>query len=91
MDAYEMLDDVSALSDIYLDVGLNDKRVDYWHTAKFAAKYLSSEHSGMLLIRADDKIGHGAGSSTQQNIKRYVDLYSFMLNRSGHPDFQSQN
>ncbi len=90
MDAYEMLDDVSALSDIYLDVGLNDKRVDYWHTAKFAAKYLSSEHSGMLLIRADDKIGHGAGSSTQQNIKRYVDLYSFMLNRSGHPDFQSQ-
>lgn len=91
MDAYEMLDDVSALSDIYLDVGLNDKRVDYWHTAKFAAKYLSSEHSGMLLIRADDKIGHGAGSSTQQNIRRYVDLYSFMLNRSGHPDFQSKN
>lgn len=90
MDAYEMLDDVSALPDIYLDVGLNDKRVDYWHTAKFAAKYLSSEHSGMLLIRADDKIGHGAGSSTQQNIRRYVDLYSFMLNRSGHPDFQSQ-
>ncbi|GMM86777.1 prolyl oligopeptidase family serine peptidase [Pseudoalteromonas sp. MTN2-4] len=91
MDAYEMLDDVSALPDIYLDVGLNDKRVDYWHTAKFAAKYLSSEHSGMLLIRADDKIGHGAGSSTQQNIRRYVDLYSFMLNRSGHPDFQSKN
>lgn len=91
MDAYEMLNDVSALPDIYLDVGLNDKRVDYWHTAKFAAKYLSSEHSGMLLIRADDKIGHGAGSSTQQNIRRYVDLYSFMLNRSGHPDFQSQN
>ncbi|MEQ3515694.1 prolyl oligopeptidase family serine peptidase [Pseudoalteromonas sp. BZB3] len=90
MDAYEMLNDVSALPDIYLDVGLNDKRVDYWHTAKFAAKYLSSEHSGMLLIRADDKIGHGAGSSTQQNIRRYVDLYSFMLNRSGHPDFQSQ-
>lgn len=91
MDAYEMLDNVSALSDFYLNVGLNDKRVDYWHTAKFAAKYLSSEHSGMLLIRADDKIGHGTGSSTQQNIKRYVDLYSFMLNRSGHPDFQSQN
>lgn len=88
MDAYEWLNRAQAHPDIMLDVGLNDQRVELWGSGKFAARYQALDRGPLVLIRADVEAGHGIGSTKAQKVNRYTDVYTFMLNRSGHSDFQ---
>ncbi|WP_105168205.1 prolyl oligopeptidase family serine peptidase [Pseudoalteromonas sp. T1lg23B] len=88
MDAYEQLEHVTRYPDIMISVGLNDQRVELWQSGKFAARYVEQGKGDLLIIRANKKGGHGVGSSEQQSAKVYADVYAFMLNRAGHPDFQ---
>ncbi|WP_440055257.1 prolyl oligopeptidase family serine peptidase [Pseudoalteromonas sp. T1lg65] len=91
MDSYEQLNHAQRYPDIMLDVGLHDKRVSIWHSGKFAARYTEKGRGGVIAIRADAKSGHGLGGGTvSQKAKKYADIFAFMLNRSGHPEFQAK-
>jgi len=72
-----------------LTIGLNDRRVAPWMSAKFAARALArfGDHH-LVLIRSDADAGHGIGSTRDQVIEERADIYAFFMNRFGIADFQ---
>lgn len=60
--------------------GLNDPRVDVWHSAKVAARLQAASTSGKpVLLRLDEQAGHGVGSTNAQRLLEEADIYSFLL------------
>lgn len=60
--------------------GLNDPRVDVWHSAKAAALLQASTSSGKpILMRLDEQAGHGVGSTYEQRSSKQADIYDFLL------------
>ncbi|MCP3735733.1 prolyl oligopeptidase family serine peptidase [Sphingomonas sp. RP10(2022)] len=75
-------------TDFLFTIGLNDKRVDPWMSAKLAAMMRArwgDRH--LVLIRSDGKAGHGLGSTRDQTIEERADIFAFFLNRFGAPGF----
>jgi prolyl oligopeptidase len=69
-------------------IGLNDKRVDPWMSAKLAAMMRAKwDAKDLVLIRSDGKAGHGLGSTRDQGLEERADIYSFFLNRFGATSF----
>lgn len=90
-DSYQMLLTAKDLPDTMLVVGLNDKRVDPWMSAKFAGRAL--ERFGgrrLVLVRTDPNAGHGIGSGRSQLVDQYSDMFAFVLNQASAPGFESQ-
>ncbi|MCW4463524.1 prolyl oligopeptidase family serine peptidase [Sphingomonas sp. BT-65] len=82
-DSYRMLETARDLPDTLLTLGLNDRRVSPWMSAKFAARAL--ERFGdrrRVLIRADAEAGHGVGSARDRLIAEFTDLYAFAWDRA---------
>lgn len=74
--------------DFLFTVGLNDKRVEPWMSAKLVAMMRArwgDDH--LALIRSDGKAGHGMGSTRSQGLEERADIYSFFLNRFGQAGF----
>ncbi len=88
-DAYQWLARAHESPDWFLTIGLNDRRVAPWMSAKFAARALArfGDHH-LVLIRSDGDAGHGIGSTRDQVIEERADIYAFFLNRFGASDFQ---
>lgn len=64
--------------------GLNDPRVDAWHSAKTAARMQAATSSGKpVLLRIDAHDGHGVGRTPAQARSVTADAYSFMLWQMG--------
>lgn len=81
-DSYLWLDGAKDSPDWLLPIGLNDRRVEPWMSAKFAAKALArfgDEH--LVLVRTDPEAGHGIGSTRDQVIGERADIYAFFLDR----------
>ena len=77
--------------DWLLTVGLNDRRVEPWMSAKFAARALSRfGDRNIIAIRTDPDAGHGVGSTRNQRVQERADIYTFFLNRFGVEDFQQE-
>ena len=55
--------------------------------AMMRAKW-GDEH--LVLIRSDADAGHGIGSSRDQRLAEWADIYAFLLNRFGQPGFTLQ-
>ena len=89
-DSYQWLAHAEDSPDWMLTVGLNDRRVTPWMSAKFAARALArfGDHH-LVLIRTDPEAGHGIGSTRDQVVEERADIYAFLLNRFGAPDFQA--
>jgi prolyl oligopeptidase len=88
-DAYLMLDRVNDSPDWFITVGLNDHRVAPWMNAKFAAKALRKfGGTRLVFVRADADVGHGIGTTRDQEAEEWADAFSFLLNRFGAADFQ---
>lgn len=90
-DAYRMLASARDLPDTMLVVGLNDRRVDPWFSAKFAARAL--ERFGdrrLVLLRTDPEAGHGLGSARSQMVDTWTDIFAFVLNRAGAEGFAAR-
>ena len=88
-DAYLMLERADDTPDLLLPIGLNDRRVEPWMSAKVAARAL--ERFGdrrLILIRSAPDAGHGVGSTRDQELAERADIYAFFLNRFGLPEFQ---
>jgi prolyl oligopeptidase len=80
MSTYHHIRDGTAYPAVLLIHGLNDPRVDVWHSAKAAARLQAASNSGKpILLRLDSQAGHGIGSTAQQGFLKQADIYSFLL------------
>jgi prolyl oligopeptidase len=80
MSTYHQIKDGTRYPAVMLIHGLNDPRVDVWHSAKTAARLQAASRSGKpVLMRLDGQAGHGMGSTAQQSFSKQGDIYSFML------------
>jgi prolyl oligopeptidase len=80
MSTYHHIEDRTAYPAVLLIHGLNDPRVDVWHSAKTAARLQAATSSGKpILLRLDRDAGHGIGSTARQGDEKLADIYSFLL------------
>jgi prolyl oligopeptidase len=80
MSTYHQIKDGVAYPAVLLIHGMNDPRVDVWHSAKAAARLQAASSSGRpILLRLDGQAGHGVGSTARQGFSQRADIYSFLL------------
>ena len=84
MSTYHQIRDGTAYPAVLLVHGMNDPRVDVWHSAKAAARLHAASTSGKpVLLRLDAQAGHGMGSTNTQRQTLSADVYSFLLWQMG--------
>jgi prolyl oligopeptidase len=84
MDPYQHVKPGTAYPAVLFTVGLNDRRVAPWMTAKMAARLQAATTSGKpVLIRLDSDAGHGIGSTRDQIYSERADVWSFILATTG--------
>jgi prolyl oligopeptidase len=84
MSTYHHIQDGTAYPAVLLVHGLNDPRVDVWHSAKAAARLQAASTSGKpVLLRLDAQAGHGIGSTATQAYALSADIYAFLLWQMG--------
>jgi prolyl oligopeptidase len=65
---------------VLLTHGVNDPRVEVWHSTKMAARLMAASTSGRpVLLRLDYDAGHGVGSTKAQQQAERADMYAFLL------------
>ncbi len=87
MSTYHAIQDGKAYPGVLLVHGLNDPRVDVWHSGKAAAR-LQAAQAGLpdarpVLLRLDAQAGHGMGSTHTQRQSMTADIQSFLLWQMG--------
>jgi prolyl oligopeptidase len=91
MSSYHHVKDGVAYPAVLLIHGVNDPRVDWWQSAKMAARLQAETSSGKpVLLDLDFDAGHGVGSTKLQRQRQAADYYAFLLWQTGHPEFQRQ-
>jgi prolyl oligopeptidase len=89
MSSYHHVKEGVAYPAVMLVHGINDPRVDYWHSAKMAARLAAATTSRKpILLNLDYDAGHGVGATKEQRQRETADSFAFLLWQSGHPDFQ---
>jgi prolyl oligopeptidase len=84
MSTYHQIKDGTAYPGVLLVHGLNDPRVDVWHSAKATARLQAASTSGRpALLRLDAQAGHGVGSTASQADQLNADVHSFLLWQTG--------
>ncbi len=84
MSTYHQVVDGTAYPAVMLVHGINDPRVDVWHSAKTAARLQAASNSGKpILLRLDLQAGHGMGSTATQRNAQAADIYAFLLWQMG--------
>ena len=84
MSTYHQVVDGTAYPGVMLVHGINDPRVDVWHSAKAAARLQAATTSGKpVLLRLDLQAGHGMGSTATQRNAQAADIYAFLLWQMG--------
>jgi prolyl oligopeptidase len=72
-------------------VGLHDRRVAPWMTAKMAARMLALKTGKRpVFVRIETDAGHGMGSTRDQAFAERADVWSFFLATFGDPEFISR-
>jgi prolyl oligopeptidase len=91
MSSYHQVKEKTAYPAVLLIHGVNDPRVDVWHSSKFAARVLAATTSGKpVLLDLDYDAGHGVGATKAQRQRDTTDMYAFLLWQTGHPEFQAK-
>jgi prolyl oligopeptidase len=91
MSSYARVEDGVAYPAAMLTIGYRDARVDAWDPGKMAARLQAANASlggsgKPVLLRVDFDGGHGA-NGTAQMVDETTDLFTFLLWRTGAPDF----
>jgi prolyl oligopeptidase len=68
---------------VMITAGENDPRVDSWQGKKLAARLQEATASGQPVILRMSGWGHGMGSSRDEQIDEYADLYAFFVEELG--------
>jgi prolyl oligopeptidase len=80
MSSYHQVKDGVKYPAVLLNHGVNDPRVEVWHSSKMAARLLAASTSGKpVLLRLDYDAGHGVGSTKAQQQAERADMYAFLL------------
>ena len=87
MSTYHAIRDGVAYPGVLLVHGMNDPRVDVWHSGKAVARFQAAQ-AGMLkarpaILRLDMQAGHGVGNTQQQRQSMAADIQSFLLWQMG--------
>jgi hypothetical protein len=70
MSTYHQIKDGTAYPAVLLVHGMNDPRVDVWHSAKAAARLQAGQQQRQArLLRLDGQAGHGMGSTAQPGLQ----------------------
>lgn len=77
MDAYQMLPGAKTMPPTMVMIGLNDKRVAPWMSAKFTARAQAKWPDAKIWLNADDATGHGIGSGEDARLSQAADIYAF--------------
>jgi prolyl oligopeptidase len=89
MSSYHHVKEGTRYPAVLLPHGVNDPRVDVWHSSKMAARLMAASTSGKpILLDLDYEGGHGIGDTKSQRQRQTTDVYAFLLWQAGHPDFQ---
>jgi prolyl oligopeptidase len=89
MSSYHQVKDGTPYPAVMLVHGINDPRVDYWHSSKMAARLAAASTSGKpVLLNLDYEAGHGVGSTKLQRQRQIADYYAFLFWQTGQPQFQ---
>ena len=83
MDAYQLLTAAKTMPDTLLTIGLNDRRVSPWMSAKFAARAqarFGDTHT--IWLRAETDGGHGIGTAEGARVAEFADIFAFAWDRS---------
>jgi prolyl oligopeptidase len=84
MSTYHQIKDGTAYPGVLLVHGMNDPRVDVWHSAKTTARLQAASSSGRpALLRLDTQAGHGMGSTASQRDAQAADIQAFLLWQTG--------
>jgi prolyl oligopeptidase len=80
MSSYHQVKDGVKYPAVLLTHGVNDPRVEVWHSSKMAARLMAASTSGRpVLLRLDYDAGHGVGSTKAQQQAERADMYAFLL------------
>jgi prolyl oligopeptidase len=83
MDAYLQLATATTMPDTLLTIGLNDKRVSPWMSAKFAARAQARfGDKRTIWLRAETEGGHGIGTAEGARAAEFADIFAFAWDRS---------
>jgi prolyl oligopeptidase len=84
MSAYHAVKDDVRYPATLLTHGFNDPRVNPWMSGKMAAR-LQAVNGGdpAVLLRIDFDSGHGIGSTREQVLSQYADIYAFLFDELG--------
>lgn len=92
MSSFHQVQDGANYPAVLLMHGVNDPRVEVWHSAKMAARLqaavANNRNSKPVLLRLDYDAGHGVGSTRSQRNAELADVYSFLLWQFGVTEFQ---
>ncbi len=77
MDAYQMIPGASGLPPTMMVIGMNDRRVAPWMTAKFVARAKARWPNLPIWLRSDDRAGHGVGSTEDVRRDEVADILAF--------------
>lgn len=84
MSTYHHIVDGTPYPAVMLVHGMNDPRVDVWHSGKTAARLQAATSSKKpILLRLDMQAGHGMGSTATQRNAMSADIYAFLLWQMG--------
>jgi prolyl oligopeptidase len=89
MSSYHSVRDGAKYPAVLITTGVNDNRVEPWMSYKMAARLQAASASGKpVLLRVDDKGGHGVSTTAMQRNATTADYYAFHLWQTGDPAFQ---
>jgi len=89
MSTYHQIRDGTKYPAVMFMHGVNDPRVEVWHSTKTAARLMAATTSGKpVLLRLDYDAGHGIGSTKQQQMRERADIFAFMLWQMGVDGYQ---
>jgi prolyl oligopeptidase len=84
IDSYLRVRDGVAYPAVLLTAGMNDPRVAVWMPAKMAARLQAATTSGApVLLRVEERGGHGFGGTRAQHDELLADILAFLLDRFG--------
>lgn len=65
--------------------GANDPRVDPMQSRKFVAELQEADPKGAFLLRTSMNAGHGIGSSLDERVNEWGDIYAFLFSELSVP------
>ncbi|UQA62857.1 prolyl oligopeptidase family serine peptidase [Polyangium aurulentum] len=75
--------DGTAYPAVLFTTGANDPRVDPYHSRKMTARLQAATTGGVVLLRASEGTGHGAGTPLDEQIEQIADVYAFLFKELG--------